>query len=141
MMATSIVDELLAAAAADTDRLDRLDARLRAIDPGLEAQTVEVRRVLARLLPALGAQLERVQPLTTRFDNALGQAWDDLEGGWCPDGVFDVLQRRLGIRAMWALADQARDAHPEGFRPPPGSTAHLPYVPRCARPGSHDGQG
>lgn len=91
--------------------VDALEGRLEAGEHKLLCEIAMTRAYLEALAGEVAKRLARIHPLTTAWCDAFATYVD------CDDPAADPircqLEDRLGITALWHLADQLRDAHPE----------------------------
>jgi hypothetical protein len=96
--------------------VDALHQRLMAGEHQLLCDIGGTRAFLEALVDGVVARLERIGPLTTSFCETFADMVDAMDPA--ADMVREELEDRLGISALWRLADRIRDAHPE--EPPRG---------------------
>jgi hypothetical protein len=96
--------------------VDALQQRMEAGEHQLLCDIGGTRAFLDALVDQVVERLERIGPLTTQFCDAFARRVDT--DSLAADLVREELEDRLGITALWQLADRIRDAHPE--EPPRG---------------------
>lgn len=84
---------------------------IRSNDPFLVAEIEATGAFLARIVPLVAAHLARIQPMTTQFNEVFYRRADPDDPS--VDPLRDKVEDVIGISALWKLADQLRDAHPE----------------------------
>lgn len=91
--------------------VEGVQARMEAGERKLLGEIEATRAYLEAVTGPILERLARIHPLTTAFCDAFAARVD------CDDPAADPirseLEDRLGISALWRLADQLRDAHPE----------------------------
>jgi hypothetical protein len=95
--------------------VDALERRLRIREAVLIGEIALTRTYLEEVVDEVVKRLGRIQPFTTQWCDAFARQvdCDDLAA----DPIRSELEDRLGITALWRLADQLVAAHPESYVP------------------------
>lgn len=91
--------------------VDALQGRLEMGEHRLLCEIAQTRAYLEAVVDQVAERLAKVQPLTTAFCDAFARHVDanDREA----DPLREELEDRLGVTALWRLADRLRGAHPD----------------------------
>jgi hypothetical protein len=96
----------------DPEAVDRLIAR---VPITTRTEVAETLATLATLGPVVAEAMRRILPLTGAVEEAMMWPADLSPAELQPvtDANFEAASDRLGLGALWGLADELLDAHPD----------------------------